>query len=104
MSYEIKQRTKQTAKSIGVIVKPSTIAKYKIDVFDKSGDLLARVGDSNYLDFPSYLEMERKKEVPTGFADKRRQAYWTRHAKEIEKLGDNWIGSRSYYAFMLLWF
>lgn len=103
MPYEIKKRTKQTARDIGVIVKPSIIKKYKIDVYDKDGDLLARVGDSNYSDYPTYLEMESKGEVPKGFADKRRTAYWTRHAKEIEKLGDDWVGSRSYYAFVLLW-
>ena len=103
MAYEIKDRTKKMAETLGVQVFPSDNKKYKIELYDYHGNFITYVGASNYKDYPTYLEMEKQGEVPQGYADKRREAYWKRHANEIEKLGDEWEGSRSYYAFALLW-
>jgi len=103
MVYEIKERTKQIANNLGVQIFPSDNPKYKIELYDYHGNFITYVGAANYKDYPTYLEMEAKGEVPQGYADKRRKAYWKRHGSEIDKLAEEWEGSRSYYAFMLLW-
>lgn len=104
MVYEIKDRTKKIAKNLGVQIFPSDNPKHKIELYDYHGNFITYVGDGKSKgDYPTYLEMETKGEVPKGYADKRRKAYYARHSKEIEKLDDEWIGSRSYYAMALLW-
>ena len=104
MVYEIKNRTKKIAEALGVQIFPSDNLKYKIELYDYHGNFITYVGDGKSKgDYPTYLEMEAKGEVPQGYADKRRKAYWARHANEIEKLGEEWPGSRSYYAFKLFW-
>lgn len=103
MTYKISSRTKKIAKTLGVQVFPSDNKKYKMEVYDYHGNFITYVGASCYRDFPAYLEMESRGEVPKGYAEKRRQLYWKRHSKEIEKLGEDWEGSRSYYSMALLW-
>jgi len=103
MVYEIKDRTKQIAEKLGVKIFPSDNPKHKLEIYDYHGNFITYSGAANYKDFPTYLEMEKKGEVPKGYAVKRQKAYWKRHGKEIEKLGDEWEGSRSYYSFILLW-
>jgi len=104
MVYEIKDRTQKIAEKLGVKVFPSDNPKYKLEVYDYYGNFITYVGDGKSKgDYPTYLEMEAKGEVPKGYANKRQQAYYARHGKEIDKLGDEWMGSRSYYSFMLLW-
>lgn len=101
--YKIQPRTFQIAKKLGVKVQPSENPKFKIDVLDWYGNYITSCGDPKYGDFPTYMQMEKDGEKPVGYADKRRKLYWTRHGKEIDKLGDDWEGSRSYYSFLLLW-
>jgi len=103
MSYYIQTRTYQMARHLGVKIKPSEHAKYKIDVFDWNGNYITSIGARGMGDYPTYLEMEKDGEVPKGYADTRRRLYWGRHKKEIERLGAEWEGSRSYYALLLLW-
>jgi len=103
MVYEIKDRTKKIAEKLGVKIFPSDNPKYKLEIYDYHGNFITYSGAANYKDFPTYLELEAKGEVPKGYAVRRQKAYWNRHGKEIEKLGDEWEGSRSYYSFMLLW-
>jgi hypothetical protein len=103
MVYKILPYTKKRAKELGVKVYPSDNPKYKLEVYDWNGVFITYVGASGYKDFPTYLEMEKNSEVPIGYAHKRQDLYWQRHQKEIAKLGSEWEGSRSYYAFMLLW-
>lgn len=103
MVYEIKDRTKQIAKNLGVQIFASDNPKYKLEVYDYHGNFITYVGASGYGDYPTYLESEARGDVPKGYANKRQRAYWKRHGKEIENLGEEWEGSRSYYAFMLLW-
>ena len=62
-------------------------------MYDIYGNLLASVGDINYLDYPSYLRYCGKK-----IAEERRKAYKIRHEKDRHIKG-----SAGYYADHLLW-
>lgn len=96
--YKIKPYTLQRALELGVKVKPSIDPKYKIDIFDWNKNFITSAGAQGYKDFPTYIE-----ENGLEYALKRRDLYRQRHRKEVEKLGDRWLGSRSYYAWNLLW-
>ena len=91
--YKISLYTRKKAKKLNVIVLPSEKRKKKIDVYDIYGNLLASVGDINYLDYPSYLRYCGKK-----IAEERRKAYKIRHEKDRHIKG-----SAGYYADQLLW-
>ena len=103
MVYTILPYTKKRAKELGVKVFPSDNPKYKLEVYDWHGNFICYVGSAKYLDYPHYLALEKKSEVPAGFANERRRLYHIRHGKEPEKLGDDYLGSRAYYAKELLW-
>jgi hypothetical protein len=103
MTYNILPRTYKMAHKLGVKIFPSDKKSKKIEVYDSNGQFITYIGAANFSDYPTYLQMEKNEEVPKGYADKRRELYWKRHRKEIEKLGDEWEGSPSYYAFLLLW-
>ena len=96
--YKIKPYTLQRALELGVKVKPSKNPKYKIDVFDWNNNFITSIGAPSYKDFPTYAE-----ENGLEYALKRRDLYRKRHRREIDMLGDEWLGSRSYYAWNLLW-
>jgi len=89
--YKISKYTKDKAKKLGVVVKPSTNKKKKIDVF-KDKKKIASVGAINYKDYTIYLKEDKKK------AEIRRKAYKKRHEKDRHKKGSN-----GYYADQLLW-
>ncbi len=91
--YEIKNYTRQKAKALNVIVKPSKNKNKKIDVFNSKGKKLASVGAIGYKDYPTYIQLKGKK-----FADERRRLYKIRHQND-RKLK----GSAGYYADKLLW-
>ena len=91
--YKISLYTRKKAKKLNVIVLPSEKRNKKIDVYDIYGNLLASVGDPNYLDYPSYLRYCGKK-----IAEERRKAYKIRHEKNRHIKG-----SAGYYADQLLW-
>jgi hypothetical protein len=65
--YSITQYTKDKAKALGVIVKPSSNKNKKIDVFDKStGSKLASIGGikpdgTPYTDYPNYVISKGRK-------------------------------------------
>ena len=103
MVYDILPYTKKRAKELGVKIFPSDNPKYKLEVYDWNGVFICYIGSAKHLDYPHYLEMEKNGEVPKGYAKERQRLYWARHHKEIEKLGAEWEGSRSYYSFLLLW-
>jgi hypothetical protein len=90
--YTILPYTKQQAKKIGVMVKPSTNPKKKVDVFD-DGKKVASIGDPNYSDYPHYLQDKGK-----AVAEERRRLYHIRHKKDAAKKG-----TPGYYASLLLW-
>jgi len=91
--YKISLYTRKKAKKLNVIVLPSEKRNKKIDVYDIYGNLLASVGDPNYLDYPSYLKYCGKK-----IAEDRRKAYKLRHENDRHIKG-----SAGYYADQLLW-
>jgi hypothetical protein len=90
--YDITPHTKTQAKRLGVQVKPSTRKGKKIDVF-KNDIKVASVGALGMGDFGTYLRTEGK-----AFANKRRELYKARHAKDSIKKG-----TPGYYANALLW-
>lgn len=92
MSYSITNYTKQQAKKLGVVVKPSLVKGKKIDVF-KGGAKIASVGAIGYSDYPTYIKTKGK-----AYADERRRLYKIRHSKDR-----NVKGSDGYYADKLLW-
>jgi len=92
MSYQIKPKQRANAKRLGVIIKPSTNSKKKIDVYKKS-EKIASIGGAGYKDYATYIQEKGK-----DFADKRRSAYRARHKGEQLK-----IGSPGYYSWFILW-
>jgi hypothetical protein len=92
MAYSITNYTKQQAKKLGVVVKPSLLKGKKIDVF-KNGEKIASVGAIGYSDYPTYIKTKGK-----AYADERRRLYKIRHSKDR-----NVKGSDGYYADKLLW-
>jgi hypothetical protein len=97
-NYKIKPYSFKRALELGVNIKPSTDPKKKIDVFDFHNNFITSIGSIRYKDFPSYYE-----DKGLDYALNRRDLYRKRHKREIEKLGENWLGSRSYYALNILW-
>lgn len=102
MSYTITQYSKNQAKKLGVIIKPSTRKGKKIDVFKKvkdkkSGKMvlkkLASIGAIGYGDFPTFTKTKGK-----DFANKKRKAYKARHEKDRHIKG-----TAGYYADKILW-
>lgn len=88
--YEITSYTKDKAKGLGVVVKPSTVKGKKIDVF-KNEKKIASIGAVGYKDFPTYLKEDGK-----AVADKRRRLYKIRHANDLKS-------GNGFYANKLLW-
>jgi hypothetical protein len=97
MAYKITDYTYAKAMALGVEVKPSRVKGKKIDVF-KNGKKVASVGALGYADYPTYMQMENKRLVPSGTARRRRAAYKIRHSKDRKVRGSN-----GYYADQLLW-
>lgn len=97
MSYKITKYTQNKAKSLGLVVKPSSVEGKKIDVY-KKGIKLASVGAIGYNDYPTYMELEKKGKVPKGTASNRRKLYKIRHKKDRLKKGSN-----GWFADQLLW-
>lgn len=88
--YKIKDYSYKQAEKLGVKIKPSNKKNKKIDVINKDGSVVS-IGNINYLDYPSYLEINKK------LADKHRKLYKTRHNYRKIK------GTAGYYANKILW-
>ena len=88
--YEITKYSYIQAKKIGVDIRPSTNPHKKIDVY-KNDNYICSIGDNRYLDYPSYLEIDKE------LALEKRRLYWLRHKKE------NIEGTKGYYALNILW-
>lgn len=97
MAYKITNYTKSKAKQLGVDVKPSKNKAKKIDVF-KDGKKVASVGARGMNDYPTYMELEKKKKIEKGTANKRRRLYKIRHKKDKDIKG-----TAGYFADKLLW-
>ena len=90
--YSIQPYSKNQARKIGVMIKPSTNPKKKLDVFD-DGKKVASIGAVGFSDYPHYLQDKGK-----AVAEERRRLYHIRHKKDAEKKG-----TPGYYASALLW-
>lgn len=97
MAYKIRTYSKAQAQKLGVDIKPSKTKGKKIDVF-KAGKKVASIGAAGMNDYPTYKELEKKKKVKEGTAEKRRKLYKTRHESDRKKVGTN-----GYYADKILW-
>jgi hypothetical protein len=91
--YKITDYSKDKAKELGVIIKPSSKKNKKIDVFDNKGEYIVSIGDDRYKDRPTYLK-EKGKE----YADERARLYKIRHSRDR-----NVKGTAGYYADKILW-
>lgn len=92
--YDIQPYTYKQAENLGVIVKPSSKANKKIDVFDKRDkQYITSIGDIRYGDYPTYIKFNGQ-----DFADKRRDVFHKRFkTNEVQKY------SNLYYSSKLLW-
>jgi hypothetical protein len=73
--YKIRPYHLKQAHSLGVEIKPSSTKFYKLDVF-KDGKYLTSIGDRRYLDYQLYMEIDPE------LAERKRDLYWKRHAKD----------------------
>jgi len=92
MTYQITDYSYKQASKLGVQIKPSTNKNKKIDVF-KQGKKLTSIGAAGYSDYPTYTKTKGK-----AYADKRRELYKIRHAKDRAV-----VGSAGYLADRILW-
>ena len=93
MAYTITKYTRDKAKKLGVVVKPSSVKGKKIDVFNKKGEKLVSIGALGMGDYPTFI-----KEKGKDYANVRRRLYKDRHEKDRHKRG-----TAGYYADQLLW-
>jgi hypothetical protein len=91
-SYNITEYSKKKSRELGVTIKPSTRKGKKIDVY-KADKKIASIGDINYLDYPNYIKTKGIE-----YANIRRDAYRSRHKKDM-----NVVGSPGFYSSRLLW-
>tara|TARA_R110001592_G_scaffold90231_2_gene265425 strand:+ start:785 stop:1063 length:279 start_codon:yes stop_codon:yes gene_type:complete len=92
MAYIITKYTREQAKKLGVVVKPSKTKGKKLDVF-KNNIKIASVGAIGYSDYPTYIKSKGKE-----YANKRRKLYKQRHNQDRKVRGSN-----GFYADKLLW-
>lgn len=78
-------KAKERAKTLGVVVKPSTRKHKKLDVF-KNGEKITSIGDIRYSDYLQHGDEQRRKR------------YKQRHQKHRHE-----VGTASYYADRILW-
>jgi len=93
MAYTITKYTRDKAKKLGVVVKPSSVKGKKIDVFNKKGEKLVSIGALGMGDYPTFMREKGK-----DYANVRRRLYKDRHEKDRHKRG-----TAGYYADQLLW-
>ena len=91
--YNISNYSYLEAKKLGLQIKNSSNKKKKIDVYSKKdGKKICFIGDIKYLDFPSYLKIDKE------LANKKRKLYKIRHKKDINNKDGN-----GFYANKILW-
>ena len=100
MSYKITKYTQNKAKSLGLVVKPSSVEGKKIDVY-KKGIKLASVGAIGYNDYPTYMELEKKGKVPKG-TTKMKYTNYRRRAEKVMKETNNKFSPAS-LSYNLIW-
>ena len=88
--YKIKKYYYDQYKKLRVEIRPSKFKNKKVDVY-KDNIFICSIGDNRFLDFPSYLEIDKDN------AEKRRMLYHQRHKK------DNIPNTKVYYILNILW-
>ena len=91
--YHLRPYHKLKARQLGVIIRPSPKAPYKIDVYNKNDEYITSIGDRRYNDYITYAEQEGFDE-----AERRKQLYHKRHKADSQV-----EGSRGFYASRILW-
>ena len=92
--YNIKKYSYDQAKKLNVIIVPSKNKLKKIDVYNNKGDLLHSIGNINYFDYPTYLQLDES------LAKNERKLY----KDLIKRLDCTWEkGTAGYYADKILW-
>jgi len=87
--YQINDYSFKQAKKLGVEIKPSKNKNKKIDVF-KGGEKISSIGATGYGDYSTYVKTKGK-----AYADKRRELYKIRHAKDLAVKGSNgWFSNK----------
>ena len=92
MTYQITDYSFKQASKLGVQIKPSKNKNKKIDVF-REGKKVSSIGATGYSDYPTYTKTKGK-----AYADKRRELYKLRTAKNSAV-----VGSNAFYADKILW-
>jgi hypothetical protein len=92
--YIISEYSYRKAKDLNVELKPAENKHKKIGVW-KNGKHVVDIGARNYKDYPTYLAMEERGEVPKGYAMERKRLYKLRH--KYDK------GPAGFYANRILW-
>ena len=96
--YIIKPYSYQQAEKLGVQIFASDNPKKKIEVYDAEGDFICYIGDPQYLDYPSYMDLENRGLAPKGYAKERRRLYRIRHKKDMNR-----EGTPGFFANKILW-
>ena len=105
MTYNIRPRSYEIAKKLGIKIKPSTRQYKKIDIYTpvkgrvNTYKYKFSVGDRRYMDYHLWKTLEARGKVPPGTAEKRRKAYKLRHSKDLRVKG-----SPGFFAYRLLWY
>ena len=76
--YKISKETYEIAKSNNLIIKSSSKANYKIDIYNINNNYICSIGDRRYLDYHLYKQVKGEK-----IANDRRILYHKRHQKDI---------------------
>ena len=95
---------RKRAKQLNLRIERSQRAGKKWDAFDlQTGEFQASFGATGYDDYYSFLAKEKRGHVPKGTAAKRREAYRSRHAKNmaVQKRGGKFTAG--YLSSELLW-
>lgn len=90
--YKITPYSFKRAKELGVLIQPSHNKKKKIDVFTAKKEYICSIGATDYKDYPTYLQEDKK------MAEERRRLYYIRHKKDAFKKG-----TPGFYAAYILW-
>ena len=90
--YQIKEYSYKMAKKLNVDIQPSKRKNKKIDVY-KNNKKIATIGDSRYLDYPTFIEKEGLQ-----YANQKKKLYRLRHKNDINNKDGN-----GYYASRILW-
>jgi hypothetical protein len=96
--YNIKPYSYSQAEKLGVQIFASDNPRKKIEVYDSEGNFICYIGDSQFLDYPSYMELEDRGLAQKGYAKERRRLYKIRHKKDMDK-----EGTPSFFASRILW-